>query len=79
MANFETKEKNYTNSKHFCRNDGWICFRNSELISGNVAKKTIGDGSKTGLLYVLLRDCGSAQAARVMDRWSRLCGKFVFQ
>ena len=77
LVNFETKDKNYTNSKHFCRNDGWVCFRNSELISGNIAKKTIGDGSKTGLLYVLLRDWGSAQAARIMDRWSRFCGKGI--
>jgi DNA-directed RNA polymerase III subunit RPC1 len=47
------------------------------LISGNIAKKTIGDGSKTGLLYILLRDWGSAQAARIMDRWAKLCGRWM--
>jgi DNA-directed RNA polymerase III subunit RPC1 len=62
FVNFETKEKNYSScNKHFCKNDGWVAFRNSELISGNVAKKTIGDGSKTGLLYILLRDFGPTQ------------------
>jgi DNA-directed RNA polymerase III subunit RPC1 len=79
LVNFEMKEKNYdTNKKlkHFCPNDGWVAFRNSELISGNIAKKTIGDGSKTGLLYVLLRDCGSAEAARFMDRFSKLCSRY---
>jgi DNA-directed RNA polymerase III subunit RPC1 len=41
LVNFETKEKNYIDNKHFCMNDGWVAFRNGELISGNVAKKTI--------------------------------------
>ena len=79
FVNFEMKEKNYDSTKkmkHFCPNDGWVAFRNSELISGNIAKKTIGDGSKTGLLYVLLRDFGSEHAANFMDRFSRLCSRF---
>ena len=77
LVNFESKDKNYTKNKHFCRNDGWVAFRNSELISGNIAKKTIGDGSKTGLLYVLLREWGPQEAARIMDRWSRLCSRWM--
>jgi DNA-directed RNA polymerase III subunit RPC1 len=77
VVNFELKEKNYTSDKHFCRNDGWAAFRNSELISGNIAKKTIGDGSKTGLLYILLRDCGSKEAAKAMDRWAKFCSRFM--
>lgn len=79
LVNFEMREKNYDSSKkmkHFCPNDGWVAFRNSELISGNIAKKTIGDGSKTGLLYVLLRDFGSEHAARFMDRFARLCSRY---
>ena len=80
LVNFETKEKNYASDlkrKHFCPNDGWVAFRNSELICGNIAKKTIGDGSKTGLLYVLLRDCGQVEAARMLDRWAKLCSRFL--
>lgn len=77
IVNFEHKEKNYSENKHFCHNDGWVAFRNSELISGNVAKKTIGDGSKSGLLYVLLRDCGTAAAAQSMDRWAKFCSRFM--
>ena len=79
LVNFEMKEKNYDNNKklkHFCPNDGWVAFRNSELISGNIAKKTIGDGSKTGLLYVLLRDWGEGEAANFMDRFSKLCSRY---
>lgn len=80
LVSFEMKERNYASDlkmKHFCPNDGWVAFRNGELISGNIAKKTIGDGSKTGLLYVLLRDCGAQYAAEVMDRFSRLCSRFM--
>lgn len=77
VVNFETKEKNYTSKKHFCPNDGWVAFRNSELISGNIAKKTIGDGSKTGLLYVLLRDCGVTAAAESMDRWAKFSSRYL--
>lgn len=77
-VNFETREKNYSNSnEYFCHNDGWVAFRNSELISGNIAKKTIGDGSKTGLVYVLLRDFGSLEAARCLNRWSKFCGRYM--
>jgi DNA-directed RNA polymerase III subunit RPC1 len=77
LVNLETKEKNYSKNKHFCRNDGWVAFRGGELISGNVAKKTIGDGSKTGLLYIVLRDYGSEKAANIMDRWAKLCGRYM--
>jgi DNA-directed RNA polymerase III subunit RPC1 len=77
MVSFETKEKNYTGNQHFCPNDGWVAFRNSELISGNIAKKSIGDGSKSGLLYTLLRDCGSDAAAASMDRWAKFCGRYL--
>jgi DNA-directed RNA polymerase III subunit RPC1 len=57
LVSFEMKEKNYNSNlklKHFSPDNGYLCFRNNELISGNVAKKTIGGGSKSGLLYILL-------------------------
>jgi DNA-directed RNA polymerase III subunit RPC1 len=74
---FETKEKNYSDGKYFCKNDGYVAFRNGDLISGNIAKKTIGDGSKTGLIFVVLRDYGTEESARILDRWSKLCGRFM--
>ena len=77
LVNFESKEKNYTGNKHFCPSDGWVAFRNSELISGNIAKKTLGDGSKTGLLYILLRDYGPRAAATCLDRWARFCSRYM--
>jgi DNA-directed RNA polymerase III subunit RPC1 len=75
---FETKEKNYSShNKHFCKNDGWVAFRNSELISGNIAKKSIGDGSKSGLLYVMLRDFGPVESAKVLNRWAKFCSRYM--
>ena len=77
QVNFETKEKNYASHKYFCPNDGWVAFRNGELLSGNIAKKTLGDGSKTGLLYVLLQDFGAEEAARCMNRWAHFCSRYM--
>ena len=34
VVNFQCKEKNYTRNKHFCLNDGWINFLNSERVEG---------------------------------------------
>lgn len=80
FIDFDCKEKNYNstkNQRHFCIDDGWVAFRQSELISGNIAKKTIGDGSKTGLLYVILRDYGPIETAAIMDRWAKFCGRYM--
>eukprot|EP00537_Pseudo-nitzschia_pungens_P000576 CAMPEP_0172366942 /NCGR_PEP_ID=MMETSP1060-20121228/17645_1 /TAXON_ID=37318 /ORGANISM="Pseudo-nitzschia pungens, Strain cf. cingulata" /LENGTH=1400 /DNA_ID=CAMNT_0013090977 /DNA_START=167 /DNA_END=4369 /DNA_ORIENTATION=+ len=76
-VSFATKEKNYIGSKHFCKNDGWVDFRYGELISGNIAKKTIGDGSKTGLIFTVLRDYGPQESAKLLDRWSKFCGRYM--
>lgn len=43
-----------TNQTEQTQQDGYVCFRNSELLSGNLCKKTLG-GQKGGLYYVLLR------------------------
>ena len=75
-VNFEAKEKNYVSGKHWCKKGGWVAFRHGELISGNIAKKAIGDGSKSGLLYVMLRDYGSTEAANMLDRWAKFCGRY---
>lgn len=40
------KEKNFRKGEHYdetmCINDGWVYFRNSELISGQLGKATLG-------------------------------------
>eukprot|EP00644_Phytophthora_capsici_P003800 jgi/Phyca11/108224/e_gw1.15.640.1 len=77
LANLELKERNYTSNKYMCWKDGYVCFRNSELICGNLGKKTLGDGSKQGLFYVLIRDHGSHEAARCMNRLAKLCARWL--
>lgn len=77
-VSFDTREKNYSSKeRHFCPNDGWVAFRDGELVSGNIAKKTIGDGSKSGLVYVLLRDHGQKAAATALNKWSKFCGRYM--
>ena len=79
-VNFDMKEKFYdskTKQKCFCPFDGWICFRNSQLMSGTVAKKTIGGGGKDGLWYVLLRDVNEEAATKFMDRFPKLCSRLM--
>ena len=62
-------QKNYTGTgEHMCAKDGWVVFHNSELLAGNLAKKTLGDGSKTGLVYMLVRDHGKREAASMLNR-----------
>ena len=68
IINIEVKEKNYVNKKdrkHFDENDGYVCFFNSELISGNIGKATLG-GSKNGLLYAIIKDNSMYLAAACM-------------
>lgn len=39
-----------------CPKDGYVIFKDSELLSGNLGKSTLGAGSKSGLFYRLIRD-----------------------
>eukprot|EP00611_Tribonema_gayanum_P007281 TRINITY_DN1663_c0_g2_i1.p1 TRINITY_DN1663_c0_g2~~TRINITY_DN1663_c0_g2_i1.p1 ORF type:complete len:1415 (-),score=378.85 TRINITY_DN1663_c0_g2_i1:1397-5641(-) len=77
LVNFETKEKNYTTGLNFCEKDGYVHFRNSEMLSGTMAKRTLGDGSKSGLFYTLIREHGPHEAARCMNRLAKLCARYL--
>lgn len=55
-----------------CPHDGWVAFRNSELICGRLGKVTLGGGSKASLFQVLTTDYSPAAAAEVMNRLARL-------
>lgn len=55
IINFSAKEKIYSGGEYNCLKDGWVLFRNSELLLGQIGKTTLG-GNKTGLIYHLLRD-----------------------
>ena len=50
-VNLEVKNKKYNTARispepyHFCPDDGWVCFRNGEHISGVIDKSIIGGAS----------------------------------
>ncbi|XP_010535561.1 PREDICTED: DNA-directed RNA polymerase III subunit 1 [Tarenaya hassleriana] len=75
------KEKSFKKGKldeeTMCPNDGWVYFRNSELISGQLGKATLGNGNKDGLYSVLLRDYNSHAAATCMNRLAKLSARWI--
>lgn len=60
-----------------CPNDGYVYFRNSELLSGQVGKKTLGNGNKDGMFSVLVRDYNSHAAASCMNRLAKFSARFI--
>ena len=47
LVNVEIKERNYSEKGEvMCLNDGYVLIKRSELIAGNLCKKSIGGGSK---------------------------------
>lgn len=84
-VNLTVKEKNYGSKlddrerefKTMCPDDGFVYFRNSELISGQLGKVTLGNGNKDGLFSVLLRDYKSDAAASCMNRLAKLSARWI--
>nr|CAB3484960.1 unnamed protein product [Digitaria exilis] len=95
FLNLTVKEKNYSKKKEknvgeeeesmcgretMCPNDGYVYFRNSELLSGQVGKATLGkycNGNKDGIYSVLLRDYNSHAAASCMNRLAKFSARFI--
>ncbi|XP_048139479.1 DNA-directed RNA polymerase III subunit 1 isoform X2 [Rhodamnia argentea] len=85
FVNLTVKEKNYSKPKSasereletMCPNDGFVYFRNSELISGQLGKATLGNGNKDGLYSVLLRDYNAHAAAACMNRLAKLSARWI--
>ncbi|KAJ4833985.1 DNA-directed RNA polymerase III subunit 1 [Turnera subulata] len=82
--NLTVKEKTYSKPNKgekeretMCPNDGFVYFRNSELISGQLGKATLGNGNKDGLYSVLLRDYNTYAAATCMNRLAKLSARWI--
>ncbi|CAI9105246.1 OLC1v1004130C1 [Oldenlandia corymbosa var. corymbosa] len=76
--NLTVTEKSYIKPKEtMCPNDGYVCFRNSELISGQLGKATLGNGNKDGLYSVLLRDYSPHGASVCMNRLAKLSARWI--
>ncbi|XP_057794291.1 DNA-directed RNA polymerase III subunit 1 isoform X3 [Salvia miltiorrhiza] len=76
--NLTVAEKNYGKSREsMCSKDGFVYIRNSELISGQLGKATLGNGNKDGIYSVLLRDYGPHAAATCMNRLAKLSARWI--
>lgn len=60
-----------------CADDGLLLIQNSVIISGVMDKSTIGEGKKTSLFYVTLRDFGVDHAVAAMNRLAKLCSRYL--
>lgn len=76
FVNVEMPEKVYTKGEHMCARDGYVCFINSELVSGRVGKGVLG-GKKTGLFGTLQSLYGAEASGIVMTRLSKLSARFM--
>merc|ERR1712051_254303 len=77
IVNCALMERNYTDNEHMCMKDGYVIIKNSEHLCGNLAKKTMGGGSKEGLFYSLIRDNTVEVAATCMLRLSKLSARWI--
>ncbi len=60
-----------------CPNDGWLVIHNSDIMCGVIDKAIIGDGNKNSMFYVVLRDYGSVEAAKCMNKISKLSARWL--
>lgn len=79
LLNLEVKERNYWKDECMCPKDGWVCVRNSELLSGNICKTTIGAGSKGGIIFALVREYSSEDASQFMSRMAKLSSRWTME
>ncbi|PKA63212.1 DNA-directed RNA polymerase II subunit RPB1 [Apostasia shenzhenica] len=81
FINLTVKEKSFSKpqnvSETMCPRDGFVYLRNSELISGQLGKATLGNGNKDGLFAVLLRDYNEYAAASCMSRLAKLSSRWI--
>ena len=59
-----------------CPKDGYVIFKNSELMCGNLCKKTLG-GCKEGLIFTLCNDHSNKEAAHAMNRLTKMCTRWL--
>lgn len=72
------EERNYSGKgQSMCENDGYVVFRNSELLSGNLGKKVLGDAGKNTLFARLIRDCDIDYSVAGMGRLSKLASRYL--
>ncbi|KAJ1872373.1 DNA-directed RNA polymerase III subunit C1 (rpo31) [Coemansia sp. RSA 990] len=76
--NLETSTKSYKKVPipDLCPKDAYMIIRNSELMCGALDKSVVGDGKKTSIFFVALRDYGTIEAAALMNRLAKLSARW---
>ena len=81
IINLKNKSKSYSGlykvDEFRCPKDGFVLIRNSELLCGIIDKATIGNGSKSGLIFALIRDCGLTETAKFLTRISKFSSRWI--
>ncbi|KAI1321791.1 hypothetical protein EDD11_000067 [Mortierella claussenii] len=81
LVNLEAKTRSYDKAKRpvmdMCNNDGYLVIYNSEIMCGVLDKSIVGDGNKSSLFYIVMRDYGSIEAAKCMNRLAKLCARWL--
>ena len=60
-----------------CPKDGFILIKNSQLLTGIINKETIASGSKKGLIFALIKDCGNLECSKFLVRISKFCSRWI--
>lgn len=82
IINLELKAGNYQGTKvkglhnSMCSNDGYVLIYNSQLLSGNLCKKTLG-GNKKGIVFILLRDHKAEDVSNFLGRLTRMTSRYL--
>ncbi|OQV22502.1 DNA-directed RNA polymerase III subunit RPC1 [Hypsibius exemplaris] len=75
--NMRAKGKNYTQKEDLCANDSFLVFHGGQLLLGTIDKNNVGTGSRKNVFCHLFHDCGSAYAADVMYRLTRVSAYYI--
>jgi DNA-directed RNA polymerase III subunit RPC1 len=67
----------YAHAPEMNLDDEYLIVRNSEVLAGVMDKNIIGDGKKTNLFYIMLRDFGEEYAVLGMNRLAKLSARWL--
>lgn len=74
----EAATKFYTGrNRHDCRDEGFVAFMGSRLISGRLDKKLLGGGAKDGLFARLFAGLGGEYSAICMNRIAQFTSRWL--
>ncbi|KAJ2504110.1 DNA-directed RNA polymerase III subunit C1 (rpo31), partial [Coemansia sp. RSA 2052] len=78
MINLKAKNKSFraNSADDLCPNDGYLVIRNSEMMCGTLDKKIVGEGTKSSMFFVALRDYGTMEASALMNRLAKLSARW---